>query len=198
VDENNLKSIIESLLFVSGEPLKLSRLAKICASSKAEISQAVSQLKQEYEDRQSGLMVAESDDSLQLISSPINSAYIQKLVDSELNTDLSRAALEVLAIIAYRGPITRPHMEVIRGVNCSYVLPSLLLRGLVEREETNDIRRYVYKTSFNFLKVLGISSLNLLPDWEELSKNEKIEKMLIEEADDQPGDKGQPIPITEQ
>ncbi|MFA5871222.1 MAG: SMC-Scp complex subunit ScpB [Parcubacteria group bacterium] len=197
MDENNLKSIIESLLFVSGEPLKLNRLAKICSASKAEIQNATDQLKHEYEDRLGGLMLMESEDSLQLVSASRNSAYVRKLVDSELNTDLSRAALEVLSIIAYRGPITRSQVEAIRGVNCSYVLRSLLLRGLVEREETNDIRRYVYKTSFDFLKVLGISNSSQLPDWDELSKNEKINQTLAESIESKAEGEAETAPVAE-
>jgi segregation and condensation protein B len=100
------------------------------------------------------------------------------MISGELNADLSRSSLETLSIIAYKGPVTRSQIEAIRGVNCSYVLRSLLMRGLIERKEASDIRGYIYEISFDFLKKMGISSAKNLPDWENLSKDEKVEELL--------------------
>ena len=113
-----------------------------------------------------------------LTTNPANSEVVSRLVSGELQSDLSRSALEVLAIIAYRGPITRVQIDTIRGVNCSYVLRGLMVKGLVERKETADIRGYLYEISFDFLKSLGVSNVQELPDWENLSKNEKVEELL--------------------
>lgn len=180
MDKNKLKSIIESLLFISGEPVKLAKIAKICDISKNEISAEIENLNQEYREKERGFAVLQKDDSVQLATNPKNSEFVNQLVGGELNSELTRSTLEVVSIVAYRGPITRGQIEAIRGVNCSYVLRSLLIKGLIERRETSDIRGYLYEISFDFLKSLGISNTKELPDRENLSKNEKIEELLSE------------------
>jgi len=174
---SNLKSAIESLLFVSGEPVKLAKLAKICDVSRNEIAAEIEALNGEYRDNR-GFMVVQKEDSVQLTTNPQNSAFVSQLVAGEMDAELSRAALEVLSIVAYRGPVTRIQIEAVRGVNCSYVLRNLLIKGLVERKDAADIRGYLYEISFDFLKTLGVSSVRDLPDWENLSKNEKVEELL--------------------
>lgn len=177
MDKNKLKSIIESLLFVSGEPIKLSRLAKICGLAKNEIKAAVTELEQDCQGNR-GLSIITNGDSIQLVTNPENVDFVSQLVSGELNAELSKSALETLSIIAYRGPITRSQIEVIRGVNCSYVIRSLLMRGLIERKETADVRGYLYEVSFDFLKNLGIQNVKELPDWQELKNNDKIDQLL--------------------
>ncbi len=182
MDKNKLASIIESLLFVSGEPIRVSRLAKIAGVGKNEVEESLSLINCGYNEQSKGLRIIKKDDSVQLGTNPENADCVGRLVTGEMNAELSKAALETLAIIAYRGPVTRAHMEAIRGVNCSYVLRSLLMRGLVERRETADIRGYLYRISFDFLKALGLQEAKELPEWENLSKNDKIEELLKSEA----------------
>ncbi len=173
-----LKSVIESLLFISGEPIRASRLAKICNIPKNDIEAAILELERDYEQEKRGLMIISKEDSVQLATRPENQEFVNQLVSGELGAELSRSALETLSIVAYRGPISRVQIEAIRGVNCSYVLRSLLLRGLVERKEAADIRGYLYEISFNFLKNLGVGSVKDLPEWDKLSKNEKVAELL--------------------
>jgi len=173
-----IKSVVESLLFVSGEPMKLAKIAKICGVSKNEIAAGIEDLNQQYQKEEGGFSIIQKEDSAQLTTSSKNSEFVSQLVSGELDSELSRSALEVLSIIAYRGPITRVQIEAIRGVNCSYILRSLMIKGLVERKEAADIRGYLYEISFDFLKSLGITKVQDLPDWENLSKNEKIEELL--------------------
>lgn len=180
-EKNNLKSSLESLLFVSGEPMKLAKIAKICEVSKDDVAREIEALNSDYKSSESGFSIIRKDDSVQLATNPDNSETVGRLVSGELQSDLSRSALEVLAIVAYRGPITRVQIDTIRGVNCSYVLRGLMVKGLVERKETADIRGYLYEISFDFLKSLGISNVQELPDWENLSKNEKVEELLSEQ-----------------
>ncbi|MCX6762237.1 MAG: SMC-Scp complex subunit ScpB [Candidatus Moranbacteria bacterium] len=177
---NKLKSVLESLLFVSGEPLKLAKIAKICNVSRGEVAAGIDDLNQDYQKEERGFAIIRKDDSVQLATNPENSETVSQLISGELGSELSKSALEALAIVAYRGPITRMHVETIRGVNCSYVLRSLLIKGLIERKETTDIRGFLYEISFDFLKSLGITSVKDLPDWQELSKNEKLEELLSE------------------
>jgi len=87
--------------------------------------------------------------------------------------------LEVLSIVAYRGPISRMDVEAIRGVNCSFTLRSLLMRGLLERiDNPADNRSYLYKISFDFLKKMGVESVEKLPDFENLSKDDRIDSII--------------------
>ncbi|MFH0930269.1 MAG: SMC-Scp complex subunit ScpB [Candidatus Moraniibacteriota bacterium] len=176
--QNKLKSVLESLLFVSGEPLKLAKIAKICKVSKNDVTAEIEALNDDYKDSERGFAIIRKDDSVQLATNPENSQMVSQLVSGELGSGLSKSALEVLAIVAYRGPITRVQIETIRGVNCSYVLRTLLIKGLIERKETADIRGFLYEISFDFLKSMGVTSVKGLPDWEELSKNEKVEELL--------------------
>jgi len=178
MDHLKIKSATESLLFVSGEPIKLAKIAKICGVSKNEINACIEELNREYEHGKRGFVVIRKDDSAQLAANPANSELVGQLVSGELGADLSRSGLEVLSVIAYRGPITRSQIEAIRGVNCSYILRSLLIKGLIERKETADIRGYLYEISFDFLKSLGLANIDALPDWEKLSKNEKVKELL--------------------
>jgi len=177
-EKNSLKSSIESLLFVSGEPVKLAKIAKICEVPKDDVSREIGALNADYKNSESGFFIIQKDDSAQLGTNPRNSEIVSRLISGELQADLSRSALEVLAIIAYRGPITRVQIDTVRGVNCSYVLRGLMVKGLVGRKETADIRGYLYEISFDFLKSLGIANVQELPDWENLSKNEKVEELL--------------------
>ncbi len=174
-----LKSILESLLFVSGEPIKISKLSKIAEAPKPEAENALMILAGEYESGKRGLAIIRKEDEVQMVSNPDNANFAKLLVESELQESLSNAALEVISIIAYRGPVTRAQIESIRGVNSSFTLRNLLIRGLIDRiENPKDARGYIYSVSFDFLKHLGLDSINKLPDYESLSKDSRIDSVL--------------------
>ncbi|MFA5962149.1 MAG: SMC-Scp complex subunit ScpB [Parcubacteria group bacterium] len=169
-----IKSIIESILFVSGEPMKLLKLAKVSDATEAEVEEAIAKLNEDYA-KGRGLLIVRIKDELQLVTNPENAEFVAELVKSEIQENLSQAALEVLSIVAYRGPMTRAEIEAIRGVNCSFTIRALLIRGLMDRTENiKDNRRYIYSVSLDFLKKLGMDSVEKLPDWEVLNK--KIEE----------------------
>lgn len=178
MEQDKLKSIIESVLFISGEPVKISRLEKITGSSKPEIENAIMMMQNDYSAGR-GLVLIKKEEDVQLATNPENASFIDDLVKSEIQENLSKAALEVLSIVAYRGPISRLDVEAIRGVNCTFTLRSLLMRGLLERvENPKDNRGYLYKVSFEFLKKLGLDNINKLPDFEALSKDERIDSII--------------------
>jgi len=169
----NLKSILETILFVHGEPIGLEKLSKISKGSKKDTASALQELREDYRER--GLALLEKDEEYQLGSNPANASYVADLVKSEFSEELSRAALETVAIVAYKGPLTRAEIEYVRGVNSSFTLRNLLIRGLVERfENPKDARSYLYRISFDFLKHMGITNPADLPGYAEF-KQQKIE-----------------------
>jgi len=184
MEENKLLSIIESILFVSGEPIKKSKLVKILlGKAKAEdIEKILEMLVEKYAVSSSGLMLLKKGEEIQLVSNPENAEYVEQLVKSELQDSLSNAAMEVVSIVAYRGPIAKSEIEAIRGVNCSYTLRNLLLRGLIERNDNpRDNRGYVYSISFDFLKKLGIDDMKKMPEYATLSMDERINSIINNE-----------------
>jgi len=179
MEQAKIKSAIESILLVSGEPVKISRISKITGVSKPEVENAVMLLQGEYSAGGCGMIIIKKEDEIQLATNPENATLIDDLVKSEIQENLSKAGLEVISIVAYRGPISRMDVEAIRGVNCSFTLRSLLMRGLLERiDNPADNRSYLYKISFDFLKKLGIESVEKLPDFEKLSKDGRIDSII--------------------
>jgi len=179
MDLEKIKSQIESILFLSGEAVKISRIVKITGATKPEVENACLLLEGDYLAKTRGVVILRKEDEMQMATSPENAEILEQLVKSEIQENLSRAGLEVLAIVAYRGPINRLEVEAIRGVNCSFTLRSLLMRGLLERiENPKDSRGFLYKISFDFLKKMGLERIEQLPDFETLSKDERIDSII--------------------
>jgi len=176
MNHEKLKSVVESLLFISGEPVKISKLAKITQAPAPNIENAIMELAGEYLGKKRGMIIIKEGGKVQLATNPDNFSYANKLVESELKEELSKASLEVLSVVAYKGPVARSGIEAVRGVNSSFTLRNLLMRGLIERvENSKNKRRYLYKISFDFLKKLGLGGVKELPDYEKVSKDERID-----------------------
>lgn len=168
-----LKSIIESILFISGDPISVKKISKITGKDSKEIESAINELTDEY--KNGGLCILRRENEVQMVSAPATKDYVNKLAKNELEEELSRASLEVLSVIAYRGPVSRAQVEEIRGVNCSFTLRNLLIRGLIERvENPQDSRSYLYKISFDFLKHLGIGKIEEMPNYAELKNDHSV------------------------
>ena len=181
MEPEKLQSIIESILFVSGEPIKKTKLVKILSEKikDEDLEKALDGLSEKYSMPQSGLMLLRKGEEVQLVSNPENASFVENLVKSELQDSLSNAALEVVSIVAYRGPISKAEIEMIRGVNCSYTLRNLLLKGLIERNDNpRDGRGYVYSISFDFLKKLGIDDVKKLPEYATMSVDNRINSIM--------------------
>ncbi|MBI2121552.1 MAG: SMC-Scp complex subunit ScpB [Candidatus Sungbacteria bacterium] len=169
----SLKNVIESILFVHGDPLSAEKLAKICHAQKEDIRTTLEELRKEFADR--GLVILEKDGAWQFGTNPENSKMLEDLAKGEFSEELTKAALETITIVAYKGPLTRAQIEFVRGVNSSFILRNLLLRGLVERiDNPQDARSYLYRISFDFLKHFGLTKVEDLPNYEEFKK-EKID-----------------------
>ncbi len=169
----NLASIIESILFVHGAPLSVAKLAKASGATPAEVRSALAELETAYKDR--GIVILKKDDEVEFGTNPENAKFVEALAKSEFTEGLSKASGEVLAIVAYKGPIARSEIEFIRGVNSSFSLRNLMLRGLIERiENPKDHRAFLYRASFDLLKFLGVSSVEELPRYDELKRREIV------------------------
>jgi segregation and condensation protein B len=178
MQQEKLKSAIESLLFISDEPIAVGKLAKLCEVDMGELESALLSLEADYGAQVRGLAIIKIRDLIQLTTKADNAEIVAKMLKSEIQENLSQAALEVLAIIAYRGPISRAEIESIRGVNCSFTLRALSIRGLIDKiENIKDSRRYLYNISFDFLKKMGVESVEKLPDWDKLSKKSENENV---------------------
>ncbi len=178
----SVKSEIESLLFVSSRPLSVKRLVEVTGHDKQEVLTALDELVAEYDARQnSGVIVLRSGEEVQLATSPDHAETVKNFLKDETFGELTRPALETLTIVGYRGPLTKAELEQIRGVNCSLILRNLMIRGLVETEggKTDDPSApATYRVTFDFLRYLGIRQASELPDFEALSSDENLQKLL--------------------
>jgi segregation and condensation protein B len=161
-----LAAQLESLLFVAAEPAPMALLAEALSASRAEVEAALKELAQEYAQR--GLQVLRIGERIHVTTSPRAAAVVEKFLGLGHTTSLSRAALETLAILAYRQPLTRPQVDAIRGVNCDSVLQSLLAKGLVEEigRTEGPGRPILYGLTTMALQHFGLSSVEDLPPLE--------------------------------
>jgi len=179
-DYEQLARLLESLLFVAGEPAPIERLASALTQPVEDIELALLMLADNLQER--GIRLQRHHDAVQLVTMPEAADVIEVYLGLDLTTKLSRAALETLAIIAYRQPITRPQIEAIRGVSSDGVIRTLLHRGLVQevgRLETAG-RPMLFGTTPDFLNYFAISSLDELPPLEDEDMDaltERIEMM---------------------
>lgn len=161
-----LVAIVESLLFVADAPVPVSQLAGAAECDAPDIEAALKSLAEDYANR--GVRLQRKGNLVQLVSAPQSAPYIERFLGLSLSGKLSAAALETLAIVAYKQPITRPQIEAIRGVSSDGVLRTLMSKGLVEevgRLETVG-HPVLFGTTFEFLQYFGLDSLDELPSLE--------------------------------
>jgi segregation and condensation protein B len=161
--ESEIKHHLEALLFVAPEPVTPTQLAAALELPVARIEEELKQLAAEYSNR--GLRVQRHAGRVQLTTAPESAASVERFLGLESTTQLSRAALEALAIVAYEQPVTRPQVDTIRGVNSDGVIKSLLHKGLVQEVGRADGpgRPILYSTTPDFLQHFGLSSIDELP-----------------------------------
>ena len=164
---DDLKKIVETLLFITDRPVKPSRLADVIDGSNAkQIREVISALQEEYTAQGRAVQIVEIGGGFQMATKPEYGRWVRKLYNEKMTTKLSNAALETLAIIAYKQPITRAEMEAIRGVDVAGPLERLLERALVRVVGKKDTvgRPMVYGTTDEFLRMFGLNKLAELPD----------------------------------
>ena len=176
----NLENKIEAILFWKGEPISRKKLAEILKVGFAEINEGIEKLKINLEGR--GVTFLEKDDEVMLGTAPELSSLIEHLQKEELNKELSKASLETLSIVLYKNGVTRAGIDYIRGVNSSFTLRALSIRGLVEKIiDPKDNRRYLYKPTFELLSFMGVKSVEELPDYESVKNGIEIAAKNLEE-----------------
>lgn len=177
--------MVESILFMHGTPVTWARLEKICEITRHELQDIVESLRTSYEERSAGLRILVVEDRIQMVTHPDCAEVIEKFKRRDLTGELSNAALEVLAIVAYRGPLSKPDVEAVRGVNCAFTLRNLLLRGLVERvDHPRDQRTKLYRTTIDLVRSLGYQTIEELPYYNELVSDKRVDAVLYGEQSD--------------
>lgn len=172
----NLEQIIEAILFAAGKPLSERKLVELTNTSQDEVIEALQKLQSSLEQR--GIILQRYEKEAALVTNPDAAEYAAKVAKDEEQGELTRAALEALTILAYRGPMTRPELEQIRGVQSSMILRNLMIRGLVEQKEDMRLGQPTYAVTFDFLNHLGLKSIKDLPDYDELRGHTAISDML--------------------
>ncbi len=162
----NIEQKIEAVLFWKGEPVSRKRLGEILNAGQTELNEGIEKLKASLAGR--GMVLLEKDNDVALGTPPELSSLFEKLQKEELHKDLSKASLETLSILLYKNGATRAEIDYVRGVNSSFILRALSVRGLVEKiTDPNDSRRYVYRPTFELLSYLGVKSVEELPGYAE-------------------------------
>lgn len=179
--EQILASQIESILFWKGEPVSLQELAKYTNASIDECAVAVELLQRTLHETNRGIAVVSNGSDYELVTAPFMSARIAELTKEELTKDLSKAALETLSIVLYRGPIKRSELDYIRGVNSQSILRILSIRGLIVRtNDPHDDRTFTYSPSIELLKMLGVATREDLPDFQQVNRD--IEAFMVNQT----------------
>lgn len=174
MDTKEKKSLMEALLFVSGEPVTLAALKNIVQLHETEIKKLLDELVNEYKDKESGLLIVEIANGYQMVTNPEYAQWIKKFKATTASSKLSVPALETLALIAYKQPIIKAEIEEIRGVNSDGVLKTLLDRRLIKilgRKEAPG-KPLLYGTTREFLQYFGLKDLTELPTIKELTREE--------------------------
>ncbi len=177
----NLEMQIEAVLFYRTEPIAFTELASFFHVSLEEILTSVNELSKILANR--GIRIVVTDTTAQLVTAPEVSDMIEQMRKEELRGEIGKAGAETLAIILYKGPLSRIEIDRIRGVNSTFIIRNLLIRGLVERRNhPTDTRSFTYAVTPALLNHLGIQARESLPDFDSvLNALELFEKQNLEE-----------------
>lgn len=189
--KKTIKSALESMMFVWGQPLDVKTCADLFNISKEDMTACFQELAREYEQEGRGIVIRQVGKSFQFVTRPENAEFIERLCTPVKVKKLSQSALEVLAIIAYKQPVTKGEIDAIRGVRCDRVIDGLLKKDLicVKGRSAGIGRPVLYGTTDTFLKNFGFSSLKELPEIEDIESavtaqdTEDMKQISIEEVE---------------
>jgi segregation and condensation protein B len=180
----SLEAKIEAILFYKAEAITVGQLAKWLALSTEEIETGLTSLATNLAKR--GIRLVREGEEIMLGTTSEASSLIEQITKEELSKDLGKAALETLTLIIYEGPLSRTEIDYVRGVNSSFILRHLLIRGLIERDiDKKDARRFIYRATIDLLRHLGIEKVEDLPEYELTKKQvDNFLKQSTEETKD--------------
>lgn len=184
MDNAELARRIESLLFYKVEPMNVETLSEALEVSKESIAKALQNLEETLAGR--GIQLLRKQDSVTLATAPESASLIERFRRQELEQDIGKAALETLTIVLYHGPVTRADIDYIRGVNSTFTLRNLLMRGLIERiHNLKDQRSYLYQPTVALLGHLGVTAIEDLPEFAVVKRElTQFEQELTEEKNE--------------
>ena len=191
--KKSMKSAFESMMFVWGEPLDVKAAADVFDITKQEAYDLFKELQAEYEQEGRGIVIREINKTFQFVTREENADYIERLCTPVKARRLSQSALEVLAIVAYKQPVTKGEIEAIRGIKCDRVMEGLMKKDLVcEKGRSEAVGRPIlYGTTDTFLKNFGFSSLKELPPIDDVAGVMAVDADLVETEDEDPVTAGQ-------
>jgi segregation and condensation protein B len=174
MEDREKRSVMEVLLFLSGEPITLSTIRDVIDLSEPEIKKLMDELIMQYREQNGGLFIAEIANGYQMVTNPEYSEWVKKFKSTQLSSKLSMPALETLSIIAYKQPIIKAEIEQLRGVNSDSAIRTLLEKRLIKvigRKEAPG-RPFLYGTTREFLQYFGLKDLTELPTLKDLIREE--------------------------
>ena len=182
--EGTLKGRIEAILFVAGEAVSIRDLAKALQTGEAAVRTELNAIRDEYDYNQRGFLLKRFGDKVQLATRPLYAQDVLRLLQPVQQQSLSQAAMETLAVVAYKQPVTRAEVEQVRGVKCDYSLQSLINKGLIKETGRKDTigRPILFGTTDEFLSHFGLEGLEYLPPLPENpqeSSPEEAEEELV-------------------
>jgi segregation and condensation protein B len=174
MEEKDKISVLETILFLSGELITCSTLKDVLELPESEIRRLMEVLISEYRERNAGLLIIEIANGYQMVTNPLYAEWIMKFKKMRISSKLSMPALETLAIIAYKQPIIRAEIETIRGVNSDSAIKTLLEKRLIKIMGRQEVpgRPFLFGTTRDFLQYFGLKDLTELPTLKDLSREE--------------------------
>ena len=182
--EGNLKGRIEAILFVAGEAVSVKELARALQAEEKAVKAELNAIRDEYDYDQRGFLLKRFGDKVQLATRPLYAKDVLRLLQPVQQQSLSQAAMETLAVVAYKQPVTRAEVEQVRGVKCDYSLQSLINKGLIKETGRKDTigRPILFGTTDEFLSHFGLEGLESLPPLpenpQEVSPEEAEEELV--------------------
>lgn len=179
MEDMNIKSALEAILFAAGEPVPAARISLILEQDEETVWDAARELSEQYEKEGRGIRILKLDKALQMCSAPEYAAVIGKTLEQRKPPMLSQPALETLAVVAYFQPVTRAYIDQVRGIDSSYTVGVLIDRGLIERCGKLDVpgRPSLLRTTDVFLRTMGISELSQLPTLPDIATGDAAKKL---------------------
>jgi segregation and condensation protein B len=163
--EKKKAAIVECLLFVAGEPVLITEIARVLEQDEASVKALLYEMEMTYREEGRGICLMTTDDTAQLVSNRDYISYVETLLQPEQKKSVSQSIMETLAVIAYKQPVTRAEIESIRGVRCEYAVSQLIKLGLIAAVGRKDVigKPMLYATTDTFLHKFGLHNLSELP-----------------------------------